>query len=183
MIIIILLNNLKMEHSTPKPPLSFITPQPGRFSKIEIIKIKIFFSFRKCKKWCTKTQNAIISLSFSFYTSWRPIENPLNYGEGAGQDVACVCLLASQAVATSKKRTQNTFAIGGSLIFNDSDVFATFLFKSSPQNKKWFITPPTPPTHPPTVTARWFINHTRCLRVKGFSTRKLIIHNDCVEKQ
>ena len=119
----------------------FITPQPGGFSKI--LKINFFFSFRNCKKWCTKAQNAIISHSFPSYLNWPAVENPLDIGERARRDVGCRSLGGSQAVATSMNTTRYSFAIRGSLIFNDSDTFAAFLFQSSPRNRKRFITPPT----------------------------------------
>ena len=58
------------------------------------------------------------------------------------------------------KTTQYSFVIRGSLMFNDTDTFAVFLFKSSQWNRITFITPP-----PTSVTVRWFTNHTRGLRV------------------
>ena len=46
------------------------------------------FSFRNCKKWWKKAQNAIISLSFPSYMNWQPPENRQCIGERARREVA-----------------------------------------------------------------------------------------------
>ena len=48
---------------------------------------KHLFSFRNCKKWCKKAQNAIISLSFPSYVNWQPPENRQCIGERARREV------------------------------------------------------------------------------------------------
>ena len=49
---------------------------------------KDLFSFRNCKKWCKKAQNAIISLSFPSYMNWQPPENRQCIRERARREVA-----------------------------------------------------------------------------------------------
>ena len=49
---------------------------------------KDLFSFRNCKKWCKKAQNAIISLSFPSYVNWQPPDNRHFIGERARREVA-----------------------------------------------------------------------------------------------
>ena len=68
----------------------------GGFSKLKN-EDKDLFSFRNCKKWCKKAQNAIISLSFPFYVNWQPPENRLCIGERARREVAWRGLGSPQA--------------------------------------------------------------------------------------
>ena len=49
---------------------------------------KDLFSFRNCKKWCKKAQNAIISISFPSYVNCQPPENRQCIGERASREVA-----------------------------------------------------------------------------------------------
>ena len=76
----------------------FHYPTDGLFSASLKMKIEIFFSFRNCKKWCNKAQNAIISLSFPSYVNWQPPENRLCIGERARREVAWRGLESPQAV-------------------------------------------------------------------------------------
>ena len=80
----------QQSHLTPKRRAKgkFHYPTAGLFSASLKIKIKIFFSFRNCKKLCNKAQNAIISLSFPSYMNWQPPENQLCIGERARREVA-----------------------------------------------------------------------------------------------
>ena len=64
-------------------------PTAGLFSaSLKMNKKNFFFSFRNCKKWCKKAQNAIISLSFPSYVNWQPPENRQCIGERASWEVA-----------------------------------------------------------------------------------------------
>ena len=59
---------------------------------------KYLFSFRNCKKWCKKVQNAIISLSFPSYVNWQPPENRQCIGERGRREVAKQGFGSPQAV-------------------------------------------------------------------------------------
>ena len=76
----------------------FHYPTAGLFSPSLKMKINLFFSFRNCKKWCKKAQNAIISLSFPSYVNWQPPENRLCIGERARREVAWWGFGSPQAV-------------------------------------------------------------------------------------
>ena len=63
---------------------------------------KDLFSFRNCKKWCKKAQNAIISLSFPSYVNWQPPENRHFIGERARREVARRGFWSPQAVVMNE---------------------------------------------------------------------------------
>ena len=100
---------------------------------------KDLFSFKNCKKWCKKAQNAIISLSFPSYLNWQPPENRLCIGERARREVAkwgwkpsSGCLWMNTA--------QYSFAIHWSLIFND----LSHVSAQMKRGKWWYVYKPHP---------------------------------------
>ena len=82
--------HLRVTVLTPKrrAKVKFHYPTAGLFSASLKMKIKIFFSFRNCKKWFKKAQNAIISLSFPSYVNWQPLENRHCIAERGRREVA-----------------------------------------------------------------------------------------------
>ena len=90
-------------------PIWLVNPQvPGEgeislphsraiFSKLKN-EDKDLFSFRNCKKWCKKAQNAIISLSFLSCVNWQPPENRQCIGERERREVAKQGFGSPQAV-------------------------------------------------------------------------------------
>ena len=82
---------------TPKRRGNFIPHSRAIFSKLKN-ENKDLFSFRNCKKWCKKAENAIISLSFPSYVNWQPPENRLCIGKRARLEVAWRGFGSPQAV-------------------------------------------------------------------------------------
>ena len=121
---------------------------------------KDLFSFRNCKKWCKKAQNAIISLSFPSYMNWQPPENRLCIGERARREVAWRGLGSPQAVVYEWIRLSIVLPYADHLFSMTQDTFAAFLFKCNAGNW-WCVYKPQP-----AINVRGFINPIRHLRVK-----------------
>ena len=120
---------------------------------------KDLFSFRNCKKWCKKAQNAIISLSSPSYVNWQPPENQQCIGERGRREVAKRVFGSPQAVVYEWIRLSIVLPCAGHLFSMTQTLLPRFC--SNEAREMDCVYKPHP-----AVNVRGFINPIRRLGVK-----------------